>query len=130
MVQREQKSSDRTTLKQRREQLLECLTAYGLTRGPHRIVRAGRKWDIEASLGLKLRLALGSLGPLFSSFGVYLATRVDLFPAGDCLELEVISDSATPMSHADVQQLIRREIGGAPKEVFLSFETEPFESRL
>jgi len=130
MVQRAQSRSDRTTLKQRREQVVERLAAYGLTRGPHRIVRVGSAWDREASLGLKLRFAFTDLGPIFSSFGRYLATRVDLLPAADCLELEAIPDETIPMSHADVQQLMRSETGCAPEEVFLSFESEPFESRL
>jgi predicted unusual protein kinase regulating ubiquinone biosynthesis (AarF/ABC1/UbiB family) len=130
MVQRAQSKSDRTTLKQRREQVLERLAAFGLTRGPHRIVSHERRGDRETSLGLKLRLALSDLGPIFSSFGRYLATRVDLLPAGDCLELAAIPDDAMPMSYIDVRQLIKHEIGCAPEEVFLSFESEPFESRL
>src|SRR6185503_3108506 len=130
MVQRAQSRADRTTLKQRREQVLERLAAFGLTRGPHRIVQAGRTWDGEASLGLKLRLALSDLGPIFSSFGRYLATRVDLLPAADCVELEAIPDVATPMSYANVRELIMSQIGCAPEEAFLSFESKPFESRL
>ena len=78
MVQREQNKSDRTTLKQRREHVLERLAAFGLTRGPHRIVRHDRMWDREASLGLKLRLALSDLGPIFSSLDVTLR-RVSIF---------------------------------------------------
>jgi ubiquinone biosynthesis protein len=128
MVQREQKRSDRTTLKQRREQILERLASFGLTRGPHRIVRDGSRWDVEASRGLRLRLALSDLGPIFSSFGLYLASRVDLLPAGDCVELEALADNTTRMSDADVRQSVRCEIGCAPEDVFLSFETEPFES--
>ena len=130
MVQRAQSRADRTTLKQRREQVLERLAAFGLTRGPHRIVRVSQRWDHEASFGLKLRLALSDLGPVFSSFGRYLATRVDLLPAADCLELEAIPDNATPVRYTDVAQLIGNGIGCAPEEVFLSFESEPFESRL
>lgn len=130
MVQRAQSRSDRTTLKQRREQVVERLAAFGLTRGPHRIVRASRMWEREASLGLKLRLALSDLGPIFSSFGRYLATCVDLFPAADCLELEAIPDDATPISYPDLVHFMQSGIGCAPEEVFLCFESEPFESRL
>lgn len=130
MIQSEKKRSTRTTLKKRREEVLERLAAFGLTRGPHRIVHAGHIWDGEASLGHRLRLALGDLGPVFSSFGLYLSTRVDLFPAGDCLELAAISDKAAPMSWTDVHDLIEREIGCKPEDAFLSFESEPFESRL
>lgn len=130
MVQRAQSKADRSTLKQRREQVLERLAAFGLARGPHRIVREPRQWDGEASLGFKLRLALCDLGPIFSLFGRYLATRVDLLPAGDCLELEAISDDATPMPYENVRQLIQRETGFTPEEVFLSFESTPYESHL
>lgn len=130
MIQREKKSSTRTTLKKRREEILERLAAFGLNRGPHRIVQAGRTWDGEASFGHRLRLALGDLGPVFSLFGLYLSTRVDLFPAGDCLELAAISDKAVPMSSTEVRLLIEGETGSAPEDAFLSFEKEPFESRL
>jgi predicted unusual protein kinase regulating ubiquinone biosynthesis (AarF/ABC1/UbiB family) len=130
MVQRAQKQSDRNALKQRREQVFERFAARGFTRGPHRIVPADRVWNGEASLGLKLRLALVELGPIFSSFGRYLATRVDLLSAADCLELEAIPNDATPMSSANVRQLIGNAIGTTPEEVFLFLESEPFETRL
>jgi predicted unusual protein kinase regulating ubiquinone biosynthesis (AarF/ABC1/UbiB family) len=129
MIQQKQKGTDRSALKQRREQVLEHLARFGFTRGPHRIVRE-RRWNAADSPGLKLRLALSDLGPIFSSFGRYLATRVDLLQATDCLELEAISHSATPMSIAAVRELIEHETGLAPEEVFLSFESQPFESRL
>src|SRR6185312_7554480 len=78
MIQREQKRSDRGALRQRREQVIERLAAFGFTRGPHRVVREGHRWNTAESVGLKLRIALSELGPIFSSFGRYLATRVDL----------------------------------------------------
>jgi len=130
MIQRKQKRLDRSALKQRREQVLEHLAAFGFTHGPHRIVRERQRWNTADSLGLKLRVALSELGPIFSSFGRYLATRVDLLPAVDCLELEAIADNATPMPIADVQELMEREIGCAPEDGFLFVEFEPFESRL
>src|SRR5687768_18057973 len=116
MVQRAQSRSDRTTLKQQREQVVERLAAFGLTRGPHRIVRNSDMPVGEASFGLKLRLALSDLGPIFSSFGRYLATRVDLLPAADCLQLKAIPDVAAPMPYTDVVQLSGSTIGCAPEE--------------
>jgi predicted unusual protein kinase regulating ubiquinone biosynthesis (AarF/ABC1/UbiB family) len=130
MIQRRQKTAERSALKQRREQVLDHLATFGFTRGPHRIVRAKHCWSAADSLGLKLRLAFAELGPIFSSFGRYLATRVDLLSATDCLELEAIADSATPISVAAVRELIERETGWRPAEAFLDFESEPFESRL
>jgi predicted unusual protein kinase regulating ubiquinone biosynthesis (AarF/ABC1/UbiB family) len=130
MIQREHKRSDHPTLKQRREQVLAHFAGFGFTRGPHRIVREDRRWNTAESPGLKLRLALTGLGPIFSSFGRYLATRVDLLPARDCLELEAIPDHELPMSLADLRELLERELGRAPEDAFVAFETEPFESRL
>jgi ubiquinone biosynthesis protein len=130
MIQRKQNRSDRSALKQRRAQVLEHLAAFGFTHGPHRIVGERQHWNTAESLGLRLRLAFSELGPIFSSFGRYLATRVDLLPAADCLELENIADDATPMSIRDVDELMEREIGCAPEAAFLFFESEPFESRL
>ena len=65
MVQRAQSRADRTTLKQRREQVLKRLAEFGLTRGPHRIVRASGIWEREVVLGLKLRLVSVILGRSF-----------------------------------------------------------------
>jgi predicted unusual protein kinase regulating ubiquinone biosynthesis (AarF/ABC1/UbiB family) len=130
MIENVKKRSARITLKKRREEILERLAAFGLTRGPHRIGHAGRMWDGEASLGHRLRLALSDLGPVFSSFGLYLSTRVDLLPAGDCLELAQITDEAPPMSSLEVRDLIHRETGVTLEDAFLSFESEPFASRV
>ena len=130
MIQRKQGRSDRSTLRQRRAQVLEDLAVFGFVHGPHRIAGEGRRWTGAESAGLKLRLALSELGPIFSSFGRYLATRVDLLPAADCLELEAIADDATPMPGADVREVIERELGWAPDDAFLFFESVPFASRL
>lgn len=130
MIQQRQKRADRSALKQRREQVLDHLATFGFTRGPHRIVRERYRWNATDSPGLKLRVAFSELGPVFSLFGRYLATRVDLLPAADCLELEAISDTAIPMSIADVRELIEHETGRSPDDPFAGFEPKPFESRL
>jgi hypothetical protein len=130
MAQSKQETAARSTLKQRREQVLERLAALGLRRGPHRIDRTGRLWEGETSPGFKLRLLLGDLGPIFSAFGRYLATRVDLLMAADCLELKAIPDHLPPLPYADVRQLVKREIGCEAEEAFLSFEAEPFQLSL
>jgi len=130
MIQQQQNRRDRSALKQRREQVLAQFATHGFTRGPHRIVRTGPSWNNAESLGLKLRAALSDLGPIFSAFGRYLATRVDVLPAADCLELEAIADNASPMPIADVWALIERDIGAAAEDAFLVFESEPFKSCL
>jgi ubiquinone biosynthesis protein len=117
-------------LKKRRGEVFERLAAYGLARGPHRVVRASRRADDAADLGRRLRLALEGLGPVFSSFGLYLSTRVDLLEARDCLELAAADKRAAPMTAAAARGLFGLELGLDPGDAFLAFDDEPFESGL
>jgi len=128
VAERSEKATRRSTLKRRRDEVVERLAAYGLARGPHRVTRAAA--GDEESRGGRLRAALEDLGPVFSCFGLYMATRVDLLRARDCLELAAVPDRAPPATPATVRDLFRREIGCAPEEAFPAFEEEPFESRL
>jgi ubiquinone biosynthesis protein len=118
------------TLKTRRAEVVERLAACGLTRGPRRVVRAFGAADDASELGRKLRRALERLGPVFASFGLYLATRVDLLDARDCLQLAAIADDAPPMTAAAARDIFRRELEREAADTFLSFEADPFESRL
>lgn len=117
-------------LKARRAEVVARLAAYGLARGPRRVVRAAPAADAGACFGRRLRLALEGLGPVFSSFGLYLATRVDLLDARDCLELAALRDHAAPLPAAAAHDLLRDGLGLAPSEAFAEFEGEAFESRL
>jgi ubiquinone biosynthesis protein len=93
-----------------------CLAEFGLLRGPLRVWRAPRP-----PARLRLGLALERLGPVFAAFGGYLASRVDLPPAGQPASACVAT--ATPA--AAVREVIARELGGAPAEVYRQFEEEP-----
>lgn len=117
----------RSTLKRRREEVVARLAAYGLARGPRRVTRVA---GVEESQSHRLRMALEGLGPVFSAFGRYLATRVDLLPASDCLELAAIPDRAPPASPATARDVFRRGLGSPPEEVFPVFDERPFETRL
>src|SRR5437763_11968967 len=128
VAERSEKATPRSPRTRRRDEVVERLAAYGLERGPHRIMRAVAG-DAE-SRGSRLRAALEGLGPVFSCFGLYMATRVDLLRARDCLELAAVPDRAPPATPATVRDLLGREIGCAPEEAFSAFEEEPFESRL
>src|SRR5205823_14466636 len=86
--------------------------------------------DVEEAVSRKLRAALEDLGPIFSSFGLYMSARADLWPAKDCLELAKISDSTVATPTHSVRSLLSREIDCLPEETFSAFEPAPFESRL
>ncbi|HEX8292496.1 MAG TPA: AarF/UbiB family protein, partial [Pyrinomonadaceae bacterium] len=112
----------------RREEVLARLAGCGLARGPRRVEGAA---DGEGGgRAARLRAALAGLGPVFCSFGLYLATRVDLLRAGDCLELAAVPDRAPTAPPAAARELFRREVGCDPGEAFAHFEDEPFESGL
>jgi ubiquinone biosynthesis protein len=114
----------------RRAEVAACLAAFGLSHGPRRLSRGPAPRDGEEGQGRRLRAALESLGPVFSSFGLYLATRVDLLPERDRRELAAIEDRAAALPAAAVAELITRELGRPPLEVFCAFEEAPFASCL
>ncbi|MGY3565890.1 ABC1 kinase family protein [Sinomonas sp. RB5] len=75
-----------------------------------------------------LRLALEQLGPTFIKLGQALSTRHDLLPGPYRQELARLQDQAPPVPAAAVVEAIERELGGAPQEVFASFDPSPLAS--
>ena len=127
MLEQVEKKIARATVKRRRQEIAQCLAEFGLARGPRRLLREASG---ENSHCRRLCAALVSLGPVFSSFGIYLASRVDLLSAKHCLELAAIPDRAEPTPIVAIRTLILRELGCSLTEAYLTFKEEPFESRL
>ena len=130
VVQSAPKKTSRPALKSRQLEIEQRLAAFELVRGPRRLFRGEKTADFEETRILRLGGALAGLGPIFSSFGLYLSSRGDLWPAKDCLELATIPDRAAATPPDAVRRLLSREIGCLPEEAFSAFEAEPFESRL
>ena len=124
------KRVQRTATKERRQEIVERLAAFGLKRGPRRLLHGTKTAADEHSRSRRLRLALESLGPTFSAFGLYMASRVDLFSTKNCLELAAIRDRGEVRSAATIKALVRHELGCEPEKAFTAFEESPFESRL
>ena len=83
-------------------QSFDSLAAFGFGRsGRVRSITGGKGWTGEYGRGL--RQALEQAGPLFSLFGLYLSSRVDLLPLKDCKELAQIADRFPPMPAAMVR---------------------------
>jgi ubiquinone biosynthesis protein len=75
--------------------------------------------------GLRLRLALQELGPVFVKFGQAISTRRDLLPPDIADELVKLQDQVPPFS-GDVARLIAADSLGKPLEqLFRHFDTEP-----
>ena len=121
--------------RERRAQVEACLTRWELLRRPRRLEEAGELGPRGAALGRRLRGALAELGPVFSAFGVYLASRIDLVAAADALELAALPERVSPLAADAVGERITAELGREAAEAYASegyafLEAEPFESRL
>src|SRR5262249_41236808 len=119
----------REAVKQRQREIEENLAAYGLARGPRRLIREA-DFAGEGDYGRRLGAVLTRLGPFFSAFGLYLSTRVGLLPVKDCLALAAIPDWAPSMPGGLVWELIGQIAKRDPAQIFSAFEVKPCESRL
>ena len=91
-----------------------------------RVITASRRLD--APRGVRLRMALERLGPIFVKFGQVLSTRRDLIPPDLADELAQLQDNVPPFSAALARQLIEKAYGRTVENVFASFESEPVAS--
>jgi ubiquinone biosynthesis protein len=75
--------------------------------------------------GMRLRLALEYLGPIFVKFGQALSTRRDLLPADIAAELAKLQDQVAPEAPAKIRAALARAYGREPEEIFSSFDETP-----
>lgn len=83
----------------------------------------------EQSVGVRLRLALQSLGPVWVKFGQMLSTRRDLFPEHLADELSKLQDQVAPFDGLVAKALIEAALElEAIDQVFEQFEINPLAS--
>ena len=97
----------------------------GLRRASQRLIYRRRRVLVDQTPVAKIRLMLQELGPTFVKFGQMVASRSELLPAEWQTELEQLHDDVAPFSYQEVEQVIRRELGGSPEAVFATFEPIP-----
>jgi ubiquinone biosynthesis protein len=78
--------------------------------------------------GVRLRLALESLGPVFVKFGQLLSVRPDLIPEDIATELAKLQDTVPPFPWPEVAATLDRAYGRPHAELFRSFDREPVAS--
>ena len=78
--------------------------------------------------GVRIRLALEELGPVFVKLGQALSTRPDLLPADIALELTKLQDQVPPFSSTEAIKIIRNAYGSEFDEIFASVEKKPLAS--
>ncbi len=83
----------------------------------------------EQSPGVRLRLALQDLGPVWVKFGQMLSTRRDLFPPQLADELAKLQDKVAPFDGQQAQKLIEQALGlTSIDELFADFSVTPLAS--
>jgi len=78
--------------------------------------------------GVRLRLALETLGPIFIKFGQLLSTRPDLVPSDIAIALAKLQDQVPPFAAERVIETLNRVYQRPYQEVFSEFNLTPVAS--
>ena len=78
--------------------------------------------------GVRLRLALEDLGPIYVKFGQQLSTRRDMLPDDVALELAKLQDKVPPFPGSIARQIIERSLGKKIEDIFTDFDETPLAS--
>jgi ubiquinone biosynthesis protein len=81
--------------------------------------------ETQSDRGRRLRETLDELGPTFVKFGQLLSTRPDIVPPDIVVELQKLQDDVTPIPYAEVERVIRDELGVTIEQAFLEFDEQP-----
>jgi ubiquinone biosynthesis protein len=84
--------------------------------------------DISAPRGVRLRMALEDLGPIFVKFGQVLSTRRDLMPQDIADELARLQDRVPPFDSDLAIAQIKKSLHAHPDQLFAHFERTPVAS--
>ena len=76
-------------------------------------------------LGRWLTKRLHDLGPTFIKIGQTLSTRADLLPLPAMLELAKLQENVDPFEYSIAKEVIVRELGGEPEDLFKEFDSTP-----
>ena len=91
------------------------------------VPRASREIALQ-SRGMRLRLALQELGPIFVKFGQILSTRRDLMPPDIAIELSLLQDRVAPFDGETARRIVEASLGQDIREAFEHFDTTPLAS--
>lgn len=94
-------------------------------RDPEEIALTSEQFDELRILGRKLCKQLSDLGPTFIKIGQTLSTRADLVPLPAMLELSVLQENVESFPTELAKEIITRELGGVPEELYASFDSVP-----
>ncbi|MEW5787771.1 MAG: ubiquinone biosynthesis regulatory protein kinase UbiB [Pseudomonadota bacterium] len=84
--------------------------------------------SLKQPRGVRLRLALESLGPIFVKFGQMLSTRRDMIPTDIADELARLQDRVPPFPSRQALAVIREDYGRDVEAMFAEFDPVPVAS--
>lgn len=88
------------------------------------------KWlpKSKISRGVRIRLALEELGPVYIKFGQTLSTRRDILPDDIADELQKLQDQVPPFSGKESVKIIEKSFKKSIHDIFVEFNEEPMAS--
>lgn len=98
---------------------------------PFRFFRLIMPWtwlNRKTPRGVRIRLALEDLGPIFVKFGQILSTRRDLLPDDIAVELSKLQDQVSPFDNQTAYNIVEKSLGHPLDEIFSEFSNAPFAS--
>lgn len=78
--------------------------------------------------GVRIRLALQDLGPIYVKLGQLISTRRDLIPTDIADELALLQDKVAPFPNEQALLIIEKNLGRPLKEIFAAFDEVPLAS--
>jgi len=115
-------------LQRRRREIEQRWADGGLKRAT--LAEAPRWLGPQAEARLRwLGPELEQLGPVFSSFGRYLSTRLDFVSGADGQFLATLPDRAEPAPDTEVLERLRRELGVEGVASLVHLDAVPIDSR-
>ncbi len=118
----------RVLLRYRLDDLLDGTPAERWLKLMRPFVPRARRDIAQQTRGVRLRLALQELGPIFVKFGQILSTRRDLVPRDLADELTLLQDRVAPFDGQQARVLVEQTLGRSIDEAYAQFETTPLAS--
>ena len=109
----------------------ELLPDHQLTRVPllaRKVLFWLKNRHQDKPLGVRLRLALQELGPVWIKFGQMMSTRRDLFPAHLADQLALLQDQVEPFDGQQAREQMEQALGGELENWFTDFDINPLAS--
>jgi ubiquinone biosynthesis protein len=90
-----------------------------------RVRKKGRAIEDTVPHPARVRMVLEELGPTYIKLGQILSMRQDLVPMEYIREFSRLQDDVQPFGFADVEKVIKEELGSEIKDIFEFFEETP-----